>query len=148
MINASVQNTPVVVSCDSVLDLAPIFIRNLSVGVAVAIHNLGNHSIYFGNFMSQFKSLLVVQCFVIFFFFCCFIFLLSRLFFSDAQGNGVGSGSVVDFVCSYGQSICFHWCPFDSGHGFIAFLLQQGIQFGIGVGIAMSLFPVLTLTHE
>jgi hypothetical protein len=41
MINASVQNMPVVVSRDSVLDLAPIVVRNLSVGVAVAIHNLG-----------------------------------------------------------------------------------------------------------
>ncbi len=58
MINASVQNTPVVVSHDSVLDLAPINVRNLSDGVA--IHDLGNQLINFGIFIVQFKSLLVV----------------------------------------------------------------------------------------
>jgi hypothetical protein len=49
MINASVQNMPVVVSCDFVLNLAPIVVRNLS-DVAVAIHDLGNQLINFGNF--------------------------------------------------------------------------------------------------
>jgi hypothetical protein len=57
MINVSAQNMLVVVSRDSVLDLAPIVIRNLSVGVAVAIHCLGNQLINFGNFMLQFKAL-------------------------------------------------------------------------------------------
>jgi hypothetical protein len=47
-----------------------------------------------------------------------------------------------------GQSICFQQCPFDSGHGFIAFLLQRGIQFGVGVSIATHHSPVLTLMHE
>ncbi len=135
MIAASVQNTPVVVSYDSVLNLASIVVRNLS-DVAVVIHNLGNQLINFGNFTLQFKSLLVVQCFFIFFFFCRFIFLLFRFFFSGAQSNGVGSGGIVNFVCSNGQSICFQWCLFNSGHGLIAFLLQRGIQFGIGVGVA------------
>jgi hypothetical protein len=51
MINASAQNMPVVVSCDSILDLAPIVVRNLSVRVAVAIHNLGNQLINFGILM-------------------------------------------------------------------------------------------------
>jgi hypothetical protein len=74
MINASAQNTPIVVSRDSVLDFAPIAVRNLS-EVAVAIHNLRNQLINFGNFTSQFKSLLVVQCFFIFFsFFVLFFF--------------------------------------------------------------------------
>jgi hypothetical protein len=41
MINASAQNTPIVFSCDFVLDLAPIVVWNLS-NIAVAIHNLGN----------------------------------------------------------------------------------------------------------
>jgi hypothetical protein len=59
MINASAQNTPVMVSCDFVLDLAPIVVRNLF-DVAVAIHNVGNQLINFGNFTLQFKSLLVV----------------------------------------------------------------------------------------
>ncbi len=102
MITESTQNKPIVVSRDSVLDLASIVVRNLS-DVAVAIHDLGNQLINLGNFMLQVKSLLVVQCIFIFFFFCCFFIF----FFSDAQGNGVGSGSVVDFVCSNGQSICF-----------------------------------------
>ncbi len=55
---------------------------------------------------------------------------------------------IVDFVCSYGWSICFQWCSFDSGHGSIAFLLQQGAQFGIGVGKVMRYFLVLKLTQE
>ncbi len=59
MINASAQNTPVVVSHDSVLDLVSIFVRNLS-DVAVAIHNLGNQLINFGYLTLQFKTLLVV----------------------------------------------------------------------------------------
>jgi hypothetical protein len=75
-----------------------------------------------------------------------FYFSSCQIFF-DAQGNGVGSGGVINFVCSNGQSICFKWCPFDSGHGFIAFLLERGIQFGVGVGIAMHHFPVLKSTH-
>jgi hypothetical protein len=141
MINASVQKKPVVVSCDTVLNLAPIVVRTLS-EVAVAIHDLGNQLINFGNFTSQFESLLVIRCIFIFFFFCCFIFLLSG-FFSDAQGNGVGSGGVVVFVCSFGQSFCFQWCPVNSGHGFIAFFLQQGIQFDVGEGIATRHFLVL-----
>ncbi len=121
----------IVVVHDFDLDLAPIFFRNLS-DVAVAIHNLGNQLIYFGDFMPQFKSLLVVQCIFIYFYFCCFIFLRFIFFFSNAQGNGVGSGGVLNFVCSNSQSICFQKCPFDSGNGFIAFLLQREIQFGIG----------------
>ncbi len=48
MINASLQNTPIVVSHDSVLDPAPIVVRNLS-DVAVANHNMGNQLINFGN---------------------------------------------------------------------------------------------------
>jgi hypothetical protein len=52
------------------------------------------------------------------------------------------------FVCTYGWSICFQRCPFDSGHGSIAFLLQWGVQFGIGVGVVMRHFPVLELTQE
>jgi hypothetical protein len=79
MINASAQNTPIVVSRDSVLDFAPIAVRNLS-EVAVAIHNLRNQLINFGNFTLQFESLLVVHCIFIFFFFCCFLFLLFRFF--------------------------------------------------------------------
>ncbi len=59
MITASAQNTPVVISCDSVLDLASVVVRNLS-DVAVAIHDLGNQLINFGSFTLQFKSLLVV----------------------------------------------------------------------------------------
>ncbi len=145
MITASAQNMPVVVSHDFDVNLASIAVRKLS-DVAVAINDLGNQLINFGYFMLQFKSLLVVQCIFIFFFFCCFIFLLFRFFFSNTQGNGVGSSNIVDFVCSIGQSICFQWCPFDSGHGFIAFLLQQGIQFGVGVGVATRHFPVLKLT--
>jgi hypothetical protein len=125
---------------DSVLDFAPIDVRNFS-EVAVAIHNLGNQLINFGNFMLQFKSLLVVCCILIFFFF------FSGFFF-DPQGNDVGSVSVVDFVCSNGQSFCFQWCPFDSGHGFIAFLLQRGIHFGIGVSVVVHHFPVLKLMRE
>jgi hypothetical protein len=68
--------------------------------------------------------------------------------FSGSQGNGVGSGIIVKFGCSYGQSICFLWCLFDSGHGSIAFLLQRGNQLGIGVGIVTHHFPVLKLTQE
>jgi hypothetical protein len=45
-------------------------------------------------------------------------------------------------------SICFQWCPFDSGLGSIAFLLQRGVQFGVGVGIMMRHIPVLKLTQE
>ncbi len=85
MINASAQNTPIVVSRDFVLDLAPIVVRNLS-GVAVAMHNLGNQLINFGNFTLQFKSLLVVRCilssfsFVVLFFFCSkFSFLMLKV---------------------------------------------------------------------
>jgi hypothetical protein len=148
MINASVQNTNIVVSCDSDLNLAPIVVMNLSVGVAVAIHDLGNQLIIFGYFMLQFESLLVVQCIFILIFFHCSIFLFSIFFFSDTQGNGIGSSGIIDFVCSNGQSICFQRCPFDSEHGFIAFLLQQGIQSAVGVGIATRHFPVLKLTHE
>jgi hypothetical protein len=147
MINASAQNTPFVVSHDFVLDLVPIVVRNLS-DVAVAIHDLGNQLTSFGNFALQFKSLLVCQCIFIFLFFCCFIFIFFIFFFSNAQGNGIGSNGIVDFVCSNGQSICFQWCLFDSGHGFIAFLLQRGIQFGVGVGVATRHSPVLKLTHE
>jgi hypothetical protein len=68
---------PVVVSCDCVLNLTPIVVRNLS-EVEVAIHDLGNQLINFGNYTSRFKSLLVVRCIFIFFFFG-FIFF----FFSD-----------------------------------------------------------------
>jgi hypothetical protein len=68
--------------------------------------------------------------------------------FSNAYGNGVSGGGAVNFVCSYGQSISFQWCPFDSGHGSIAFLLQRGVHFGIGVGVVMLHFPVLKLTQE
>ncbi len=95
MINASAQNMPIVVSRDFVLNLTPIVVRNIS-DVAVAIHNLGNQLINVGNFTLQLKSLLVVRCFFVFFFFRCFIFLLFRFFFSDAQGNGVESSGVVD----------------------------------------------------
>jgi hypothetical protein len=77
MINASAQNTPIVVSCESVLDLAPIVIRNLS-EVAVAIHNLGNQLINFGNFTLQFKSLLVICCIL-----SCFSFIVFFFFFLD-----------------------------------------------------------------
>jgi hypothetical protein len=77
-----------------------------------------------------------------------FYVLFFKFFFSNAQGNGIGSGGIVNFVCSNSQSICFQWCPFDSGHGLIAFLLQRGIQFGVGVGIATRHFLVLKLTHE
>ncbi len=146
MINASAQTTPVVVSRDFVLDLAPIVVRNLS-DVAVAMHNLGNQLINFGNFTLQFKSLLVVWCILSSFSFVVLFFFFS-IFFSDAQGNGVGSGGIVNFVCSNGWSICFWRCPFDSGHDFIAFLLQQGIQFGIGVGVATHHFPVLKLGYQ
>ncbi len=76
MINASVLNTPVVVSCASVLDLAPIVIRNLSVGVVVAIHNFGNQLINFGNFALQFKPLVVVRWILIFFPFVVFFFFV------------------------------------------------------------------------
>jgi hypothetical protein len=79
--------------------------------------------------------------------FCCFLFLCLDFFF-NAQGNGVGSGGTIDFVCTYSQSICFQWCPFDRGHGSIAFLLQQGVQFSIGGGLVMRHFPVLKLTQE
>jgi hypothetical protein len=77
-----------------------------------------------------------------------FYFSSFRICFSNTQGNGVGSGGAINFVCSYGLSICFQWCPFDSGHGSIAFLLQWGVQFGVGVGAVMHHFPVLKLTHE
>jgi hypothetical protein len=147
MINASAQYMPVVVSCNSVLDLAPIVARNLSVGVAVAIHNLGNQLINFGNITLQFESLRVVRCIFIFFFFRCFLFVLFGFFF-NARGNGIGGGGAVDFVCSYGWSICFQWCPFDSRHGSIAFLLQWGVQFGVCVGVVTRHFPVLKLTQE
>jgi hypothetical protein len=73
MINASAQNTPVVVSHDSVLDLVSIFVRNLS-DVAVAIHNLGNQLINFGYLTLQFKTLLVVWCYFIFFLLLLFYF--------------------------------------------------------------------------
>jgi hypothetical protein len=77
-----------------------------------------------------------------------FHFSSFRVFFSNTLDNGIGSGGVVNFACSNGQRICFQWCPFDSEHGFIAFLLQWGIQFGVGVGVAKHHFPVLKLTHE
>jgi hypothetical protein len=77
MITASVQNKPVVVSRDSVLNHAPIVIRNLS-DVAVAINNLGNQWINFGNFTLQVESLLAVRCILIFFH--CFLFLLLIFF--------------------------------------------------------------------
>jgi hypothetical protein len=47
IINASAQNTPIVVSRDFVLNLAPIVLRNFS-DVAVAIQDLGNQLINFG----------------------------------------------------------------------------------------------------
>jgi hypothetical protein len=75
-------------------------------------------------------------------------FLFFSDFFSDAHCNSVCGIGTVDFVCTYGQSISFQWCPFNSGHGSIAFLLQQGVQFGIGVGVMMHHFPVLKLTQE
>jgi hypothetical protein len=80
MINASALNMPVVVSCDSVLDLAPIVVRNLSVGAAVALHNLRNQLINFGNFTLQFESLVVVLCIIIFFLFVVFLFFISFFF--------------------------------------------------------------------
>ncbi len=108
----------------------------------------GNQLINFGNFTLQFKSILVVCCIFIFlFFFCCFLFLLFGFFFQCSR-QWLWKRWCRQFVCSYGQSICFQWCPFDSGHSFIAFLLQQGIQFGVGVGIVRHHFPVLKLTHE
>jgi hypothetical protein len=67
MINTSALNTPVVISRDSVLNFAHIVVRNLSVEVAVAIHNFGNQLIIFGNFLLQFESLVVVRCILIFF---------------------------------------------------------------------------------
>jgi hypothetical protein len=79
MINASAQNMPFVVSCDSVLDLAPLVARNLS-EVAVAILNLGNQLINLSNFTLQFESLLAVCCIFIFFFFSWFLFLLIIFF--------------------------------------------------------------------
>ncbi len=78
----------VVVSCDFVLDLAPIVVRNLS-DVVVAIHNLGNQLINFGNFTLQFKSLFVVRCIFIFFTFIVFFFFFSVFSFPMLKAMGL-----------------------------------------------------------
>jgi hypothetical protein len=79
MITASAQKMPDVVFCDSVLNCAPIVVRNLS-DVAVAIHDLGNQKIYVGNFTWQVKSRLVICCILIFLFFVVFFFFFSDYF--------------------------------------------------------------------
>jgi hypothetical protein len=105
MINASAQNRPVVVSCDFVINLAPIAVKN-PFDVAVAIHDLGNQLINFGNFTlkSQVSPCSLMHLYLLF---LLLFYLLFGFFFCDTQGNGIGSSGVVDFVYSNGQRICF-----------------------------------------
>ncbi len=107
---------------------------------------LGESVINFDNFTLQFKSLLVVQCIFIFLFFCCFIFLFSNFSFPKLKAMALEAATSWTLFAVTVKVFVFNGLR--QWHGFIAFLLQRRIQFGVGVGVVTHHFPVLKLTHE